>query len=606
MRKALVAIGVDGPTSGFPRLQAAADGAKQIAAWGAQQGFDVSVLTDDGGNLVTLAAVFAAVQKFVDAKVYSQLVVYFSGHGILLSPDTEAWLLSGALANPNEAINVSGSIVAARTSGIAHIVFVSDACRSMPAQFRMGMVAPGLIFPANQPRPPLPEIDVFYATLPGDPALEVGPTDAEKSFRGLLTSCMLKALQGMPTTLVEQLVDGPVTRKVVASRPLKGYLVQAVPDAAAAISIKLLQSPDVRVESALPKYLADLTSGGVGAPAPSPTPAPAPNAPVTAPASRVAQPGAVELEAAAVIALEAIAPKLIQSWKLAINNPSLDLTAHLPAAVGADIKGSVEQILGSAGRASFETRTGFTVHGAEVRSVRVTQTDQACDIWPEGGATQVRVYADFDQRRPPVKRLALMRFSDGTGIGLSVLPGFIGSVVVESGHVRTVNYAPSKHTPWHDEYAYFAREIEERKALVAVAARHGSFRLDKEAARETARYLRRHKLFDPTLGLYAAYAYAQAGDNGGVLSVYAYMQDDPAPTLFDVAMLAAQRSTEVPQDLDYAPWLPVLTQGWMLLGKFEREMPDVLQQARRFLLPGLWTTFASEGMDILEARVLGR
>src|SRR5438105_233397 len=102
MRKALVAIGVDGPASGFPRLQAAADGARQIAAWGAQQNFDVSVLTDDGGKSVTLADAFAAVKSFVDARIYAQLVVYFSGHGVLLSPDTEVWLLSGALANPNE------------------------------------------------------------------------------------------------------------------------------------------------------------------------------------------------------------------------------------------------------------------------------------------------------------------------------------------------------------------------------------------------------------------------------------------------------------------------------------------------------------------------
>jgi hypothetical protein len=68
-------------------------------------------------------------------------------------------------------------------------------------------------------------------------------------------------------------------------------------------------------------------------------------------------------------------------------------------------------------------------------------------------------------------------------------------------------------------------------------------------------------------------------------------------------MLAAQRDRRLAQDLDFAPWLPVLTQGWMLLGKFESEMPAVLREARQYLLPGLWTTFAKEGVDILEQRL---
>src|SRR5579871_6060267 len=146
MKRALVAIGVNRTASVFPPLNAAAQGAIQMADWGAQQGFDVTLLHDGDGHPVSISDVFAAVNAVVTAKIYSQLVVYFSGHGILLSPDAEVWLLSGAIANPNEAINVSGSIVAARASAIPHIVFVSDACRSMPANFRLGLVSPGVIF----------------------------------------------------------------------------------------------------------------------------------------------------------------------------------------------------------------------------------------------------------------------------------------------------------------------------------------------------------------------------------------------------------------------------------------------------------------------------
>ena len=61
---------------------------------------------------------------------------------------------------------------------------------------------------------------------------------------------------------------------------------------------------------------------------------------------------------------------------------------------------------------------------------------------------------------------------------------------------------------------------------------------DDEAFEPTGR----DKSFDPTLGLYAAYAYAQSGNYPEVLSVFRYMRRDPAPVLFDVAMLAAQRA----------------------------------------------------------------
>ncbi len=139
-----------------------------------------------------------------------------------------------------------------------------------------------------------------------------------------------------------------------------------------------------------------------------------------------------------------------------------------------------------------------------------------------------------------------------------------------------------------------------------MAARYGSFRLDAEAAIGTAEYLRSFKKIDPTLGMYAAYAYAQAGNSEGVLSIFKYMAREPEPVLFDVGMLAIQRDVNRPQVLDFAPWMPLLTQGWMLLGDFEEAMPQVLREARKHLLPGLWTTFAPEGVDILEQAMFGR
>ncbi|KXU82596.1 hypothetical protein CI15_34345 [Paraburkholderia monticola] len=611
MKRALVAIGVNRTASVFPPLNAAAQGAIQMADWGAQQGFDVTLLHDGDGHRVSISDVFAAVNAVVTAKIYSQLVVYFSGHGILLSPDAEVWLLSGAIANPNEAINVSGSIVAARASAIPHIVVVSDACRSMPANFRLGLVSPGLIFPAANPRAPMPEVDVFYATLPGDPALEVPPDEAEKSFRGLLTSCMLKALSGVPATLIEQTNDAGTVRRVIASRSLKIHLARAVPDAASAVSIALRQDPDARVESALPKYLAEVTASQLDSEPP--------------------------INGLALLQVD-IAPlsyRLAHSWESAVSRLRIDKwtqlgTPHLglrdsvliddldalseagrpeqPRLEVPDIgnvKQSVKLILTSARRSSDKTRTGFSVYGTSVRYVRSTGSDSRCEVWEENGASQVSVESEYLRDSPYAPQAALLRFADGSGMVLSVLPCFIGSVVIERGRVVTVNYAPARGTDIHREYRELAPDINKRRAFVAIAAKHGSFRLDQEAAEGTASYLRSMKKFDPTLGLYAAYAYVQAGKDEGVLSIFDYMRMEPEPIFFDVAMLAAQRNRKLPQSLDFAPWMPLLTQGWLLLGAFEKRMPDVLKVARKHLIPGLWTTFSAEGMNVLEEAMFG-
>lgn len=609
MRKAMVAIGVNRTSSDFPTLRAAAQGAVQMADWGRSQGFDVTLLSDQDGKSVTLSEVFSAVSNIVKARIYSQLVVYFSGHGILLAAETEAWLLSGALDNPNEAINVSASIIAARASGVEHVVFVSDACRSMPVDFRMGMVSPGLIFPPETPRPPGPEVDVFYATLPGDPALEVGPDEAEESFRGLLTSCMLKAFTGKPASLIEQIDDASGKRRsVVASRPLKAHLIKAVPDAASMVSIKLRQYPDVRVESALPKYLAEIANiavtkasfgvkgySGKRSPAAKRSPGVRPS-----PAAKLAPSG----EDAYLSKSMAFA--MSNSWKASVLNSNAFQAGGLIVPKINGIQDSIDHIVNTAGRESPRIRTGFTVHGGDLKYVRVNGAP--CNVFTYRGAAQVRLFVDYPgvhRQANTSKYAALLRFSDGTGTMLAVLPGYIGSVVMEGGRIATVNYSPSRGTENYGLQERFGHELEQRRAFVAVAAKNGSFRLDAEAARGTAAYLREFKKIDPTLGLYAAYAYAQAGDKSEVLSVYRYMRREPEPVFFDVAMLAAQRDPEMVQVLDFPPWMPMLTQGWMLMEAFAEVMPEPVRKARAHLLPGLWTTFAPEGMDILEMAMFG-
>ncbi|MDP3662447.1 MAG: caspase family protein [Nitrosomonas sp.] len=587
MKKALVAIGVD-KTGGLPILKAAADGANKIATWAGNQGFDITLLTDKLAP-VTLAAVTASIHELINKRIYDQLVVYFSGHGLLKGSNYEVWLLSGAPINPNEAVNVTGSIDLSRNCGISHVVFISDACRSIPNTIGMNYVLGGLIFPAEQPKPPSPEVDTFYATIPGNPALEVPPDEAATNYRGIFTDYLLKPLLGHVNGLAREIATPSGPKYVIPSRSLKTYLLNVVPEAASAVSIKLQQNPEIRVESDLPKYLGELVTAMPDFAAP----------PGTDPSgSRVPSFGPSLRSPSTSDALE----MLKQSHFL--GHKDLLSTEALKDDSGQAMSREIDELLNARGRVSFETRTGFTVHGVKVVSAMTTGT--LCDVFEESGVSQVRVH--IDPQSPILfayrSLSTLIRFNSGSGVCLAALPGFIGTVVVaEEGRVLSVNYTPARGTPAYGEYEQVADDLERRRAFAAVAARNGSFTLDRKEATDAARYLRMLKSVDPTLGIYAAYAYAQVGGQEGVESVYRYMSENiygyNPPVPFDVAMLA-HRNGPWPEAYRFPPTMPMLTQGWALLGGLEHSMHPAALNARHHLIPSLWTAFTTEGMDILE------
>ncbi len=595
MRRAIVAIGVD-KTGGLPTLQAAADGASRVAAWAASQGFDTILLTDKLKPSVTLSEITASIHELVEKKVYDQLVVYFSGHGLLKGSNYEVWLLSGSPLNPNEAVNVTGSIDLSRNCGIAHVVFISDACRSIPTTIGMNYVLGGVIFPAQQPRPPSPEVDTFYATVPGNPALEVPPSEAASNYRGIFTDCLLKALLGQVEGLVQEIVEPAGSKHVIPSRPLKKHLLAAVPDAASAVSIKLQQDPEIRVESDLPKYLSEIPGPTVQI---SPHP-PGPGQPISPSPTGPSDP-----HRGGVLSAAEVLDVYKQSHFLGRRDVPLPAGADLPNAER--FSDDIQRLLDAKGRESFETRTGFTVLGAKVVSAKTTGT--LSDVFVESNQSQVRVHIDRTALTGFAyeSRSTVMRFDTGGGACLAALPGYVGTVVVEQGRIVAVNYTPARGTERYAEYEMVADDLERRRAFAAVAARNGSFTLDRREAGDAALYLRMLKDIDPTLGIYAAYAYAQAGDQEGVQSVHRYMAETSSgyhpPVPFDVAMLA-HRNGPWPEAYRFPPTLPMLTQGWALLGGLEHSMHPASLKARNHLVPSLWTTFSEEGVDILEAAVI--
>ena len=113
---------------------------------------------------------------------------------------------------------------------------------------------------------PRPTVDVFYATLPGDTALEIPPDEAVANYRGIFTECMLKGLNGTVAQVIVEEGQPPKVQRIVPSWQLKEYLETEVPLAASAVSIKLQQEPEIRIESHHPPSFLSLIHSTVPEP----------------------------------------------------------------------------------------------------------------------------------------------------------------------------------------------------------------------------------------------------------------------------------------------------------------------------------------------------
>ena len=245
----------------------------------------------------------------------------------------------------------------------------------------------------------------------------------------------------------------------------------------------------------------------------------------------------------------------------------------------------------------FETQTGFAVNGAGIVMAN-------CRQFPAEvlGKQRVRLQPMLvDAHSASV----LLEFDDGNGTVLPGLSGYVGHIFVDGGVVTNVNYVPSANSARWNDYQYVREDVAALRAAVAAAAGLGVFRIAPQEAQSFADKVRKLKVFDPTLGLYAAYAYASAGLDEDVESVLRYMRADLKAELFDVAMLARrgvgprEAGPGPPTDLPILPFCPMLRQGWSLLAVRDAQLPEAARRARDWLLPALWTTFAPQGVQLL-------
>lgn len=603
--KHIISIGIDN-ANGLNPLRAAVSGAQDFARWGITQGYTTSLYTDENNN-VTIAAIFNEINRIVRDGNCEQLIIFFSGHGILKSPGQEVWLLSDAFHNPNESVNLAGSIDNAWISGVPYVVFISDACRVLPTELQLTGNG-SVIFPINDVTENVSVIDILYAARPGNIALEQSSKVTGKN-SGLFTEAILEILQGHYPEIVlsknnhenlstyynvDKLLLNPIYKNldndlwginlINSESPLKSLVKSKVRK----VNRFLNHSPELRIQYQNPKpFLAEFSDDDA-------------KTILVESKSKIKEKistdkaliKGVQKKINSGLSSSETENKSFKSILANIDEISVDVYN-----VKSNLIKNSEFIFDSRGKSSFETETGFTIIGTNIIDVFL---NGYFDIFREGHKTHIRVFTNYN----PLTAIIILK--NGHSVPVAILKGYVGTLIFEKNRLLTVNYTPSRNTRKYEIFKQNEDGINFVRSFVASAANEG-FNYSQTFKNEftsdgylnfsnAGSYLRQEKAIDPSLGLYAVYAYRQEGNKKDVKSVYRAMRAEADNMLFDVAMLAQKLSRE---NQRLAPFCPMIALGWAYRQSFEQYLDPIIIEASNFMVPGLWTTFDKRGTEIV-------
>lgn len=583
MVRAVVVIGVS-RTGNLQTLKAVHDGVRAMQKWAAGQGIDpdmIKVLSDEDGP-VEVAQVKKAINDLVDLTTVQQLIVYFSGHGVNISRG-EYWLLTGAPEDSNAAVNVTGSVELARTCGIRHVVFISDACRTAAEGIRAQSIRGSEIFPNvldSSERP----VDVFYAGGLGDPALEVkSHKKAVAGYRAVYTDSLVEALEGRRNVVVKdpdtfQAVNlirlddsGSNARGRIHLWPLSFYLQSDVLDRLIEAQVKpgVSQTPIARINSR-DAWLAEV-----------PAPAEAPPAPGAFTVPRVPS-GSEELLKASRRLLEGAMA----------GAPPIAAAAAPAGSPEARITEPMTRIQRPFGPTHFEHGCGFKVRGsrfasAESASVVASIPDPQRRILSIHGAN-------------PAANV-LIEFDGGSGMLLPAIRGYVAAIKIERSVVVNVSYEPVDDSPRWAMTQPRQFELRRLRALLAASARLGVLQLRPADAGQLLDRIQAGTLIDPTLALYAAYALAEIQQSELIRKIQESLRRELTVGLFDLALLAGELRGRPGGPGDLYPPVPLLAQGWALMRAHRVALPDRLGDLENHRLESFWTLFDAQGVQLIRS-----
>ena len=581
MKRAAVIIGVN-QTGNLPHLQAAVTSAEQINEWAKEsQKFASVVKITDEAEEVTIDGIKKEIKRLVNDGSFEQLIVYFSGHGVNIA-QSEYWLLTGAPEDPNEAVNVEGSVRLARQSVFPHIVFISDACRTAADGIQAQAVEGSNIFPNQPSQGPEKKVDLFFATIVGNPALEIkDPNKATAQYKAIYTDALKDGLSGVAPDCLEHVNEDGTVIYLVRPWPLKDYLDKEVPRrmAGAGLPISVFQVPDARITSPPTSWLARITPVAGATPLPQGLPTPAPPVPISP----------IFRSAVGVRPETAFLGRRIATLEYAVGQPLAEPAEEI-------IAKQAQERSTPFGRAHFESRCGFKVRGANIMEAYHPTRKISID-----GPDSVAVFgSDPASWFPTEPASVVLKFENGKGTILPAIPEFVTGLTFDGNDLVDVVYEPSDTSYRWNEYQNRLDQLRRLRGRIAAAARFGVFRLEGEDAFEIARQMQYAKGLDPTMAVYAAYAYDSLQENERIQQMDGYLFADLHLRVFDVALLAGRLDGRVPGKVEELfPPVPMLSQGWALLSAHDVRQP-LLTSIRRYLESSLWTLFDSRGTDQLK------
>ena len=240
------------------------------------------------------------------------------------------------------------------------------------------------------------------------------------------------------------------------------------------------------------------------------------------------------------------------------------------------------------GRESFETHQGLTIVGSGITKVVVARETKV-DLFEESGLWHVRGYGG--------PHSVAMRTDQKIWIAATLLPEFIGTLVVGKDGVESLNYAPPRSSPERDMNLRSEKIVAKWNALLSVNRRANP--LEFEAFADETREV---KHINPAFGVLAAYAYERSGRIDQVASIAWYFANRNGFVPFDViSLLSAYGDPEelirihgvVHEKIAVAGGFPMLTQGWSVLDPENGAQPE-LARLRAGLTESVWTTFNDE------------
>ena len=588
MIRAGVFIGVD-KTGGLQRLNDAASGAQRMHAWAVQQGMPdgthAKLITDAAGK-VTPDQIFGAIDAITKGAGVDQLILYFAGHGVNISRN-EHWLLSDAPGNPSAAVDVTESVEFARFGDIQHVVIISDACRVAPEGIQAQSVRGVSVFPNLDPvvarsKP----VDQFFACALGRTAAEVkDPAIAAGNFSALYTNAMLDALTGARSDLLEPGDDPADVFRYVRPDNLAGYLEKELAQRIRALRLlaTVNQEPDAIIVSRK-SWLARLSAvaGGGG------------EAGVLGLEAHVATPPAGPAQLSSNLGrLSGDLVRSVVEADAAVLPAQLDRARTAPAPGAADLVDTAKRIAVPFGPKHFETECGIKVRGARMVDAFATRADLDAIV------SDGRVLRANTVDGPAAS--VVVTFEKGYGTVVPCIPGFITGLTFDDDELVDVACEPSDNTWRWQMYQNSASEIRTLRGIAASSAQHGRFRLDAEDAGALAQKMQYAKGIDPTMALYAAYAYYDLQTVERIEQMSRNLSDDLGVSLFDVELLARKLVGKRLSAADrVVPFVPLLSQGWHLLNAHRIALHPALNGIQDTMRDSLWSLYDKDGVEKLQ------